>query len=242
MFQRQDEGMKDKQIKGVIFDMDNTLFDFVKAKIAACTAIVEHIGTGDPHELLAYFRRGKYGFEDIENISDYLVEYKVYTQERFYECCTIYEREKISTIELYPDVKRTMIELKSMELNIGILTDADNINAIKRLRKVGLCGCFDSLFTFDQTGWKKPSHKPFMYALDSMGLDAHETLFVGDSLRRDIEPSKQIGMLAVHAIYGDCNPSVDSQLVEEIPDHVTNKFRDLLTIIQNGNKYQYDRI
>ncbi len=237
MIQRQDEGMKDKKIKGIIFDMDNTLFDFVKAKIAACTAIVEYIGTGDPHELFSYFRRGKHGFEDIENISDYLLEYEVYSQERFHECCTIYEKEKVSSIELYPDVKRTMLDLKNMELNIGILTDADKRNASARLKKVALCGCFDSLFTFDMTGRKKPSHKPFIYALDSMGLEAHETLFVGDSLNRDISPSKQLGMLTVHAIYGDCDLSVNSQPVEETPDHVINKFRDLLTIIKNGNKY-----
>ncbi|WMW21149.1 HAD family hydrolase [Methanolobus mangrovi] len=234
--------MKEKKIKGVIFDMDNTLFDFVKAKIAACTAIIKHIGTGDPHELLSYFRRDKYGFEDVENISDYLVEYDLYSQEIFQECCTIYQREKIHTIELYPDVKRTMLELKSMELSIGILTDADKMNARKRLQKVDLCGCFDSLFTFDMTGWKKPSHEPFMYALDSMGLAAHETLFVGDSLRRDISPSKQIGMMAVYAVYGDCNPPVDSQFVEEKPDHVINNFRDLLAIIQNGNKCENDGI
>ncbi|MDY0386641.1 MAG: HAD family hydrolase [Methanolobus sp.] len=237
MVQRLDEGMKDKKIKGIIFDMDNTLFDFVKAKIAACTVIVEYIGTGDPHELFSYFRRGKHGFEDIENISDYLVAYKVYSQERFHECCTIYEREKINTIELYPDVKRTMLDLKNMGLDIGILTDAEKKNASARLKKVALCGCFDSLFTFDMTGWKKPSHKPFMHALDSMGLEAHETVFVGDSLSRDISPSKELGMLTVHAIYGDCNPSASSQLAEEIPDHVINKFRDLLTIIQNGNTY-----
>ena len=232
--------MKDENIKGIIFDMDNTLFDFVKAKIAACTAIVKHIGTGDPHELLSYFRRDKYGFENVENISDYLTEYELYSKEIFQECCIIYQREKIHTIELYPDVKRTMLELKKMELPIGILTDADKMNARKRLQKVDLCGCFDSLFTFDMTGWKKPSHEPFRYALDSMGLEAHETLFVGDNLRRDISPSKQIGMMAAYAVYGDCNPPTDSQFIEEKPDHVIYNFRDLLTIIQNGNKFQND--
>jgi putative hydrolase of the HAD superfamily len=229
--------MNNIKIKGVIFDMDNTLFDFIEAKIAACTAIVEYIGIGEPHELLSYFRRKKYRFEDIENISDYLVEYGKYTEQVFRECCSIYEREKIRTIELYPDVKKTMIDLKSMELSIGILTDADGINARTRLKKVGLCGCYDSLFTFDMTGWKKPSLKPFMYALETMELKACETLFVGDSLIRDIAPSKQLGMMTAHAIYGDCNPPEDNSLSGEEPDHIISNFRDVLTIIQNGNKY-----
>ncbi|WP_340820620.1 HAD family hydrolase [Methanolobus sp. WCC4] len=229
--------------KGIIFDMDNTLFDFIEAKMNACNAIVEYIGTGNPHELLSYFRRKRYGFEDVENISDYLVEYGKYSEQVFNECCTIYEREKIRNIKPYPGVKDTMLELKEMELNIGILTDADRRNAGRRLKRTGLCGCFDSLFTFDMTGHKKPSHEPFTYALDSMGLKAHETLYVGDSLRRDIIPSKQIGMVTVHAKYGDygdhSHPG-DSVQAEERPDHTINTFRELLKIIidrnWNGNR------
>ncbi|SFM91851.1 putative hydrolase of the HAD superfamily [Methanolobus profundi] len=224
------------ELKGVIFDMDNTLFDFIEAKITACTAIVEFIGKGEAHELLSYFRRKKYGFEDLENISDYLIEYDMYSEQMFNDCCAIYEREKISTIELYPGVKDTMLDLKEMELSIGILTDADKNNASKRLRKVGLCGCFDSLFTYDMTGHKKPSHEPFTYALDSMGLKAYETLYVGDSLRRDIIPSKQIGMVTVHALYGDYSHPDDNVQAMERPDHTINAFRELLTIIQNGNR------
>ncbi len=232
----------ESSIKGVIFDMDNTLFDFIEAKIAACNAIVEHMGTGDPHELLSYFRRKKYGFEDFENISDYLHEYDRYSEQLFSECCAIYEKEKISTIELYPEVKETIINLKKMGLIIGILTDADSRNAGMRLKKVGLCGSFDSLFTFDMTGHKKPSHEPFIYALDSMGLKACEALYVGDSLRRDIVPSGQIGMITVHATYGDYDQQDDSMLSDQKPDHKINTFRELLTIIQNVSRGQYVRI
>ena len=227
---------KDDSIKGVIFDMDNTLFDFIEAKMNACAAIVEHVGAGDPHELLSYFRRKEHGFENVENISDYLMEYGKYSEQLFSECCTIYEREKIRSIKIYPGVKDTMLHLKEMELIVGILTDADKRNASMRLKRTGLCDCFDSLFTFDMTGYKKPSHKPFTNALDSMGLQAHETLYVGDSLRRDIIPSKQIGMVTVHASYGDYGHSSDSIQTDERPDHTIDKFSDLLAIIQNGNR------
>ena len=187
--------------------------------------------------MLSFFRRKKYGFEDVSNISDYLTEYGKYTEQVFMDCCSIYEREKVRTIELYPDVKNTLIDLKNMELSIGILTDADRINANKRLKKVGLCGCFDSLFTFDMTGLKKPSLEPFIHALDAMNLNAHETLFVGDSLRRDIAPSKKLGMLTAHAIYGDSNPPEDCVMNGEKPDHTISSFREVLVIINKGKKY-----
>lgn len=219
------------RIKGIIFDMDNTLFDFVRVKTIACEAIIRHLGRGDAHELLNYFRREGRGFEDIGNISDYLSDNGCFSEEGFLECCRIYEHEKIRSIELYPDVESTLMELRSRKILLGLLTDAEMKNARVRLEKVGLYSVFDSLFTYDITGWKKPSHRTFMHALDSMGLEPHETMFVGDSLRRDIAPSKQLGMAAAYALYGDRNPDRDRMNIEEKPDHILYNFSDLLKLI-----------
>jgi len=58
--------------------MDNTLFDFMTAKLEACRGILSYIENGEstqnPSELFNYFLRGVYGFEDYENIKDYMQE------------------------------------------------------------------------------------------------------------------------------------------------------------------------
>jgi len=36
-------------------------------------------------------------------------------------------------------------------------------------------------------------------------MSAKETMLVGDCIRRDIVPAKALGILAVHAVYGDRN-------------------------------------
>ena len=41
--------------------------------------------------------------------------------------------------------------------------------------------------------------------MDLLGVTAQETMLVGDSIRRDIVPAQALGMLAVHAVYGDRN-------------------------------------
>jgi putative hydrolase of the HAD superfamily len=41
--------------------------------------------------------------------------------------------------------------------------------------------------------------------MSKLGVNASETMLIGDSIRRDIEPAKALGMFAVHAIYGDRN-------------------------------------
>jgi len=236
MFEDRQYPVHKNNIKGIIFDMDNTLFDFVEAKISACTAIADHLGNGDGHELFNYFRRGIHGFESTENISDYMKDNGLFSENRFLECCGIYEKEKVCSVRLYPGVRNTIEELMSMDIMLGILTDAEMKNARARLEKVRLYNHFDSLFTFDITGYKKPSHRAFTYALDSMKLEAHETLFVGDSLRRDIAPSRRLGMLTAHAIYGDRNPDRDRENIEEKPDHVLNNFSDILNLIKDGDE------
>ena len=56
----------------LLFDMDNTLFDLVSAKTLACGAVTGRMGVGTPEELFSYYLRKQGGFEDPENIRDYM--------------------------------------------------------------------------------------------------------------------------------------------------------------------------
>ena len=49
-------GAGDRAVKAVLFDMDNTLWDFVAAKKAACRAVVEHACAGDVAAMYAFIR------------------------------------------------------------------------------------------------------------------------------------------------------------------------------------------
>ena len=64
---------------------------------------------------------------------------------------------------------------------------------------------FDAIITMDMSGKAKPSPEPFLLCMSKLGVTASETMLVGDSIRRDIEPAKALGMFAVHAVYGDRN-------------------------------------
>ncbi|HET8688825.1 MAG TPA: HAD hydrolase-like protein, partial [Methanosarcina sp.] len=136
-------------LKAVLFDMDNTLFDFVAAKLEACREILSFIWRekGDiaeePLELFRYFLRGVYGFEDYENIRDYMQERNVFTAQGYRKCCEIYEREKLQNLELYTGVRDTLDKLKELGLKLVIITDADKHHTLGRLTKVGLLEHFD---------------------------------------------------------------------------------------------------
>jgi len=216
----------------IMFDMDNTLFDFVEAKTRACQEIVDHLGCGDALELLQYFRRPGCGFEDWNNIRDYILDMGVFSRSTYDECCKIYETEKLRAVDPYPNAIPTIRELKNMGLKIAILTDAHSKNAKKRLEKTGFSQWLDALFCADITGSSKPSHQTFLFALEALDLQPCETLFVGDSLRRDIAPSKALGMLTAYAAYGDRNNDTYRTSGTADPDIILNDISEVLDLFK----------
>jgi putative hydrolase of the HAD superfamily len=194
-----------RKIKAVIFDLDNTLVDFVEAKIKACRAVVERIGCGDENELLQYFLRWKYGFESHENLADYLRDKGVFSEELYRECCRIYDEVKLESIEVYPGITEVLEKLKEAGVKLAVVTDAENGHALARLQKTGLLKYFDVVVSADITGKRKPEPDSILLALEMLGVDVAEAAVVGDSIRRDIEAGKKLGMLTIYAAYGDRN-------------------------------------
>jgi putative hydrolase of the HAD superfamily len=190
-------------IRAVIFDMDNTLFDLIGAKMAACDATSEYLGRDDGQDLFGYFLRPDWGFEDWRNIRDYLVDRGLFSLPRYFEVCNLYEKEKLKNITAYPGVTEVVLEIRGMGIPLGLVTDADMYHAKRRLDKAGLSGAFDHIVTFEMTGRKKPDNAPFLIALRKLGSESSETAMIGDSPHRDLVPAREVGMQTFYARYGD---------------------------------------
>lgn len=218
-------------LKAVLFDMDNTLFDFVAAKLEACREILSFIWKGDiteePSVLFRYFLRGVYGFEDYENIRDYMQERNVFTAQGYRKCCEIYEREKLQNLELYPAVTDTLDKLKKLGLKLVIITDADSYHALARLTRVGLLNYFDLIVAADTTGTKKPDPAHFLFALKELGIKPGETLVVGDNIKRDMVPARKLGLRTAYASYGDWRPGEEK---DQCFDFRLDTFSDMLDL------------
>lgn len=192
------------KLRAIIFDMDNTLFDFVDAKLRACDAVVNRMGAGDGEELVKYFFSSDHGVEDWKNIADYMGKYGV-GLDMYEECCKVYDEIKLRHINPYPGVRKTLVDLKRRGLKLAVVTDALNGHAMDRLCKCGLLDYFDLVVTGDMTDKKKPEPDSIKLALEKLQVDAEEAVLVGDSLKRDIEAGKRLGMKTVYAAYGDRN-------------------------------------
>lgn len=217
-----------KPVRGIIFDMDNTLYNFFDAKILACERACGTIGAGTGQELFRYFLSGKRGFENPENIRDYMTDLGVWDESLFREASGIYEDVKLSSITLYPGVTELIPELSESGMRLTVVTDADSPQAKKRLTKLGLYDYFESVITPDITGKRKPDPVNFLSAMKVMETTPEETMVVGDSPKREIEPGNKLGLTTVYAKYGDW---LKTPFPSIKPDHVLEKFEDLRILL-----------
>ncbi len=197
-------------IKAVIFDLDNTLVDFMRVKRRAVEAAVEAMidaGLNTPKEKMTEQIFKMYGREGIE---DQLVFDKMLVEEygeidyRILAAGILgYRRAKEGSMVLYPHVKLTISKLIQKGLRLAIVSDAPRLSVWLRLVSLGLDVFFDTVVTFDDTGFRKPDPHPFRRALEKLEIKPEEAVMIGDWAERDIVGAKGLGIKTVFARYGD---------------------------------------
>ncbi|MFH0968789.1 MAG: HAD-IA family hydrolase [Methanobacteriota archaeon] len=211
----------------ILFDLDNTLCTFVDAKRAACDAVIAELGTGDREELFSYFLRPVHNFEDPAHISDYLIDIGAYSSVQKKKSEEIFTRVKIDHIGLYPGVIQVLDILVQEGIQIAIVTDAHSTNARIRMKRLNIDHYFPVFITPDISGQRKPDHTPFLMAMNQLHASPDTTWVVGDSLRREIQPGRELGLTTIYARYGDWimadNPEIK-------PHYTLEQFCDLMNI------------
>ena len=66
-----------------------------------------------------------------------------------------------------------------------------------KLNALGLSAFFDVVLISEAEGLKKPDRRLFQRALDQCGVDASETVFVGDHPEVDVAGARAAGLVAV---------------------------------------------
>lgn len=212
-------------IKAVIFDVDNTLIDFLKMKRMACSEAVDAmIDAGlslkkDKALKILYQLYGVYGIEYQEIFQKFLrkVEGKVDYRMLAYAIIA-YRRVKEGFLSPYPGAKPVLIKLKQKGLKLAVVTDAPKLQAWLRLAAMKLDDFFDVVVALEDTGRMKPDKLPFRAALKKLGLIPGECLMVGDNPERDIRGAKSLGMKTCHAKYGLTYKSAKEKPDFEISD------------------------
>jgi len=221
-------------IKAVVFDLDNTLVDFMKMKEMAVEGAVEAmIDAGLPLRKEEAIKK-IYEIYDREGIEDQKV-FDKFLSETFgridYKILAAgivgYRKAKEAALVLYPHVHYTLMELLKMGKRLAVISDAPKLQAWTRLAQTGLHHYFEVVVTFDDTGKRKPDPEPFIFALDKLNVRPEESIMIGDWAERDIIGAKTIGMVTVFARYGN---TFDTRISGA--DYEVDDIQELLTIIK----------
>jgi putative hydrolase of the HAD superfamily len=209
--------MSDLMIKGVVFDLDNTLLDFMKMKeFAVKAAIRGMIEAGlKVNEDKSYIEINsiyeEFGWEN-QKVFDVFLEKSIgHVDNKFLAAGIVaYRRAREANLMAYPNVNKTLMALTKSGIKLGVVSDAPSREAWMRIYYLNLYHYFDVVITYDDSGERKPSPIPFQLALDGMGLRPEETIMIGDWPERDVVGAQQIGMKTAFARYGDTFGTVNS--------------------------------
>ena len=209
--------MSELMIKGVVFDLDNTLLDFMKMKeFAVKAAIKGMIEAGlKVNEDKSYIEINsiyeEFGWEN-QKVFDVFLEKSIgHVDNKFLAAGIVaYRRAREANLMAYPNVNKTLLALSKSGIKLGVVSDAPSREAWMRIYYLNLYHYFDVVITYDDSGERKPSPIPFQLALDGMGLRPEETIMIGDWPERDVVGAQQIGMKTAFARYGDTFGTVNS--------------------------------
>lgn len=224
-------------IKAVVFDLDNTLVDFMTMKKLSIEAAVSAmIDSGLPVNREEAYRiideiYKEQGIEYQQVFDTFLlkvlnkIDYKILSAG-----IVAYRRAREAALIPYPHVYSTLNQLLKLGLKLGILSDAPIKEAYLRLAYMNFHHIFDAIVTFDETGQRKPSPVPFNVILQKLNVKPEESLMVGDWVERDIIGASNIGMKTVFAKYGDTfNTEIHNAQYE------INDIAELIDIIKKEN-------
>jgi len=195
--------------KGVIFDLDDTLFDYNKCNEIALRNVINYII--DNNEKYKNYDYIKKIYNDISinlktelkntaschNKSIYikqLIEKLNLNYSLFSKLNNLYWDNFYKDIACFDGVKEFIMWNKKNGIIIGILTDYETEYQLIKLEKLEILNYIDFIVTSEEVGIEKPSIQMFSTILRKMNLSINEVIMIGDNYDKDIKGALNIGI------------------------------------------------
>jgi HAD superfamily hydrolase (TIGR01549 family) len=215
------------KLKGIIIDMDGTItkfnLDYVAARRRTLNEL-ERLGLRTP--------------EMNEQSSLYLMLNKLRDQlerEKFLTIrSTLYgffeemELDAAKSAALYPGARKTLRELRSKPLKLGLVTNNSRSGTELTLRRLNLQSIFDAIVTRDDCEEMKPAKAPIIKILTELDVAPEAAILVGDGAL-DIMAAKAAGVRSVAVSTG---PFPKERILNAEPDYLVGSVNDLPTLIE----------
>ena len=178
------------QIKGVIFDLDDTLYSEKEYVRSGYKVVSDYLGGGYEEKLWSFFEEG------MQAIDELLKELGRENDKA--EVLEVYRSHK-PDIHLYPGVAEMIEELKAKGIKVGIITDGRPEGQRNKLDALGL-DVGDVIITDELGGvqFRKPCDIAFRIMTTRWRLNPADVVYVGDNPAKDFQAPQQLGMQSLY--------------------------------------------
>lgn len=251
-------------VKGVLFDLDNTLIDWSDAGDWGYSErkhldniyhfLADHerpLSCSTNHFALSFRDAAMNDWEEarttvraphiIKTMQAVLAKFGFEPDEHISMNMVMeaYDWGIVEGVKTFPDVPPALQKLIDDDIKIGIVTNAWQPMWMRdpELKYHNLLQYFPEQklrISAADVGYLKPHPTIFMHALKQLGTKAENTLFVGDNPVADISGAQQAGMRAILRVNGDDVPRISDLIV---PDATINSFDKLLLIVDDWDAH-----
>ncbi len=220
-------------IKAVIFDLDDTLYDYKALERAAfeCVGglVRERLGVSEEQYEDAFMRARQTTKEMLgetatshsrmlyfQKTLEYLDIRPLYLALEMYET---YWGFFLDNMCLYPGARELLEALHEKYIRVGVCTDLLAHIQHRKLRRLGMIDDVDCMVTSEEAGVEKPASGIFELCLQKLRLPAAEVCFVGDNLERDIKGATAAGMQAIWFHTGASQEEKERDDIDVVSDY-----------------------
>ena len=197
------------KIKNLIFDLDNTLYDFSKVWKISNKLVFEYLGYDKfttyekffklyksvNNQLVKEVLKGNLKIIELRNKRLMLTLGRFGLNLTVEDCNFYYEKQFEYILESITPDEEVNLKIRQLQdkYNMIILTNGKSYEQRMKLKKLGLENIF-KLYISGETHISKPKERAFLNVLEKEGISPRETMMIGDSLYHDIRPAEKLGL------------------------------------------------
>jgi len=189
------------KIKAIGFDLDNTLYDeqlYIDQAYMAIALKIENDFRLNREIVFEAFSniRNKKGDKNL--FQDFFHEFGINCTREYIldELVPLYHSVDFK-VELYPNVVKILLLLKEAGIKLGMVTNGGKKTQQNKINLLNIDHLFDTIIItgeyFAKENWK-PSELPFKMFCDNLNVKPSESLFIGDSIKNDMQGALNSGL------------------------------------------------
>lgn len=199
------------EIRAVVFDIDNTLYDYTDADLAAKAALFSYMkkNFGVAEEKSADIFKKCFAAQKAQlgkhapAIHSRLIRFQLMLDEigkpgfpHALHMAHAYWDTFLDHMQPEDGIEALMAALKARGVKVAVGTNMTALIQYEKLTRLGLGTYVDRMVTSEEAGCDKPDAVFYRYLLGVLRLAPAECLFIGDNVINDYQASRDAGLAA----------------------------------------------